>query len=305
MRLLTFVLLLGAGACSAPERKPTGACPRVHAGLAQGSNPKPLREDRFDHAPVTTCAGNVLQEDFQDLRSWALRTTAPRELYENASFAPPAVSVGGGKLSIMASFGKGDGTGCLDEHGGQVTYTPREFSASDGALFEAIMKPSGSKGVVSAFFAHRIDGDTKHPTSCQNNHEIDMEVIRMANGELRAYFTTWIHSRNVWSPCGPSACDQGFTLEYWDDREQESNFVVLGDRFASEFHKYGFRWTPKAVEFFIDGEPIVTHRAVVPSGPVPLKVNTWFAEAWACAGKCPCDVSTSGTAEVEQICVSR
>jgi hypothetical protein len=303
-RLLPFLLVLGAGSCVGPERRPTGDCPPIHAGLAQGSNGRALRGGPFDHAPVTTCAGNLLQEEFQDLRSWGLRTTAARELYENASFEPSAVSVSGGKLSITASIGKGDGTGCLDEHGGQVTYATREFAASDGALFEAIMKPSGSKGVVSAFFAHRIDGSTRSPTTCQNNHEIDVEVIRMADGELRAHFTTWIHSRNVWSPCGPSVCEQGFNLEYWNDRQQESNYVVLGERFASEFHKYGFRWTPKAVEFFIDGELLVTHRVVVPAGPAPLKINTWFAQAWACKGKCRCDVSTSGTAEVEQVCVS-
>jgi len=301
---MRHLLVCAALACAAPQPKPAGDCPPVHAGLAQGTNPRPLRADRFDHAPVTTCEGNLLQEEFQDLRSWGPRSTAARELYENAVFEPSAVSVGGGKLSITASLGKGDGTGCLDERGGQVAYTPREFSASDGALFEAVMKPSGSKGVVSAFFAHRIDGDTRNPTTCRNNHEIDMEVIRMASGELRAYFTTWNHARSVWSPCGPSACESGFDLERWDDRQQESNYVVLGDRFASELHKYGFRWTPQSVEFFIDGEPMVAHRVVVPSGPAPLEVNTWFAQGWACAGKCPCDVSTSGTAEVERICVS-
>ncbi|HYV45072.1 MAG TPA: glycoside hydrolase family 16 protein [Myxococcaceae bacterium] len=300
-----LALLLGAGSCTAPERKPTGECPPIHAGLAQGKDPKPVRAGRFDHAPVATCTGNLLQEEFQDLRAWSPRSTAARELYENASFEPPAVSVSGGKLAITASFGKGDGTGCLDEHGGQVTYAAREFAASDGALYEAIMKPSGEKGVVSAFFAHRIDGSTKRPTTCQNNHEIDVEVIRMADGELRVYFTTWIHSRSVWSPCGPSVCEQGFNDAYWDDRQQESNFAVLSDRFASEFHAYGFRWTPQAVEFLIDGELLATHRVVVPSGPMPLKVNTWFAQAWACRGKCPCTVAASGTAEVERICVSR
>jgi beta-glucanase (GH16 family) len=273
--------------------------------MANGKEPGPLRATRFDHAPVTTCTGNLLQEDFQDLRSWSPRTTAARELYENASFAPSAVSVSGGKLSITASIGKGDGTGCLDEHGGQVTYTTREFAASDGALFEAIMKPSGEKGVVSAFFAHGIEGNTRNPTTCQNNPEIDVEVIRMASGELRVHFTTWTHSRNPWSPCGPTVCEQGFNLELWDQRQQESNYILLDERFASEFHKYGFRWTPKAVEFFIDGEPVATHRTVVPAGPAPLKINTWFAQAWACRGKCPCEVSPSGTAEVEQVCVSR
>src|SRR6185295_868859 len=117
-----LALLLGAGSCTAPERKPTGECPPIHAGLAQGKDPKPVRAGRFDHAPVATCTGNLLQEEFQDLRAWSPRSTAARELYENASFEPPAVSVSGGKLAITASFGKGDGTGCLDEHGGQVTY---------------------------------------------------------------------------------------------------------------------------------------------------------------------------------------
>ncbi|ODS37287.1 MAG: hypothetical protein A7316_01845 [Candidatus Altiarchaeales archaeon WOR_SM1_86-2] len=279
-------------------------CEVIHAGYAQpenGGRVVPGFEGvQFYREPVLDCEGDVLNEDFsgQDAWSrWEKRDTDFRELYENASFLPGNVGITD-VLNLKASYDGKDGSGCRLEYGGQVTYKPGEFSPDDEYTFSAIMKPTSQEGVVSAFFIHFIDGDTSDPGVCQNNHEIDIEVIKMADGELRAYFTTWTRAVKVWG--GASGCE--WIPEKWDDRQQEVNYIVLDERYAREFHRYSFKWMRDRIEFYIDDRFIVSHETVIPFHSAPLRINTWANLGWA--GLPDETPSFIGSTEVKKVCIS-
>jgi len=280
-------------------------CEVIHAGYAQPENGEravPGFEGvQFYHEPVLDCGGNVLNEDFSGgdvLSRWQKRDTGFRELYENASFLPDNVEVTGGMLKLKASYEGRNSSGCRLEYGGQVTYKPGEFSPDDECTFSVIMKPASQKGAVSAFFVHFIDGDTSDPRVCQNNHEMDIEVIKMADGELRAYFTTWTRAVKVWG--GASGCE--WIPEKWNDRQQEVNYIVLDERYAREFHKYSFKWMRDRAEFYIDDRFIVSHERVIPFRPAPLRINTWANLGWA--GLPDETPSFTCAAQIKKVCIS-
>jgi hypothetical protein len=273
------------------------------AGLGQHN--RPIIEGSLSTTAVTSCRNIIVQEEFETLNRWEKRCTAARELFENASFDPDNVTVANGRLYIR-SWLESESGDCRDERGGQVTYKERSFSPADNATFSVVMRPASVSGTVSAFFVHFIEGDmhdlsrcddekAEIKDTCDNNAEIDIEVVRVTDDKgkdrLRAYFSTWRRALRPWKSCGEWDKDK------WERRRQEVNFVELDDKFGEDFHKYSFRWTRDAVDFFIDDKPVARHRCVVPQHAAPLRINAWANKGWS--GK----YQEKGTTVVERVCV--
>jgi len=303
--LLVGIFLLSLNGCKWPwEIDNETMCEHIHAGRAQpenGENPvEGFENEVFYHKPVLYCQGDALVESFKSnvWNKWEKRETAFRELYENAAFESKNVWIDNNVLKLKAKYGGYDGE-CKYEYGGQITYKLEYFHPDEEYTYSIIMKPTSQAGVVSAFFVHYIDGNTRNPTTCKNNHEIDIEVIKMNNGELRVYFTTWTRARNAW---GKDGIPCRWNNEKWNDRQHETNYIVLDERYTQEFHKYSFKWTKSKVEFYIDDVFIVAHETVVPNHPCPLRINTWANLGWA---GLPLNTSHfEAVTEVKKVCVS-
>ena len=238
----------------------------------------------FNHKPVTECSGDILLKSFENLKGWKKRKTKARELFENASFSKSNVNINNNILNLSAGFSKVTKAGCIDEKGSQVSYAGRKFSPKDEFTYSVIMKPTNKAGVVSAFFVHLIDDNTNNPLFCNNNNEIDIEVVRYGpeahpslRGKLFAYFTSWKRALSPWGYKGdPCSADPAS----WDQRKRESHGILLNDRFTREYHKYSFTWKKNEIKFYIDDTFIVKHTKVIPQKECPLKLNTWAVQGW-------------------------
>lgn len=259
----------------------------------------------FNHNPITECKGNILSVSFYNLNNWEKRKTEARELFENASFSPNELTTKNGILNLKAGFNKIETPGCIDEYGSQVEYTGKMFSPKDSYTYSIIMKPTDKAGIVSAFFVHRIDGNTNNSSYCKNNNEIDIEVVKYGpnaepslRGKLFAYFTSWTRALSPWGYKGdPCASDPAA----WDKRQRESHGIQLDERFVNEFHKYSFTWKPNEIDFYIDDVFMVKHTGVIPQKECPLKINTWAGYNWLGYAK---EKSFSGITQVKQVSIS-
>ena len=238
----------------------------------------------FNHTPVTESSGDILLKSFENLKGWEKRKTDARELFENASFSPSSVNINNKILNLAAGFDKVTKEGCVVERGAQVTYAGRKFGPKDGFTYSAVMKPTNKAGVVSAFFVHLIDDNTNNPSFCNNNNEIDIEVVRYGSeaapslrGKLFAYFTSWQRALSPWGYKGNSCAADPAA---WDQRRRESHGIQLHDRFTKEYHKYSFTWKENEIKFYIDDVFIVKHTKVIPQKESPLKLNAWAAQGW-------------------------
>lgn len=259
----------------------------------------------FSHNPIAECNGDILSESFSNLNTWQKRKTKARKLFENASFSPNDVNLKKGILILKADYNKIEPTGCIDESGSQIEYTGKMFSPKDGYTYSIIMKPTDKAGIVSAFFVHRVDENTNDSSYCQNNNEIDIEVVKYGpnadpslKGKLFAYFTSWTRALNPWGYKGnPCAADPAA----WNQRQRESHGIQLDERFTKEFHKYSFTWKSNEINFYIDDVFMVKHTKIIPLKECPLKINTWAGYNWLGYSK---DKSFSGITEIKQVSVS-
>jgi len=133
--------------------------------------------------------------------------------------------------------------------------------------FEASFMPVAEPGVVSSFFTFAGPFDNGG-----NGHvnEIDIEFL--------GYDTT-LFQANFWT-----------NDDSWSNGHEE--LVPLGFDAAEEFHRYGFRWTPAGIEWFVDGR-LVYAVADSPGDPTPkageslqkIMMNVWpvdsTASGWA------------------------
>ena len=262
----------------------------------------------FPFHPATAikeCKGNIWNEDFSDLSSWYPRTTKPFYYFEGCAFDPDNVSTKKGTLKVKAySTFKKKGNSWDHYFGGQVT-TKQKFSPAQNATFSCIMKPSGEWGIVNAFFMHDLDDDSLRSTDrCyENNHEIDIEIIRYDEKHLQCNFTTW---KRAYQYLPGEDAPEYMSQKY--DRINCSSYVLLPLSYSNEFHKYGFKWSEEKIEFFIDDQMVSVHSKndpvlnVIPTHTTSLKINTWIGD-WANAGK-PVPDGTLGICEVKSVCVN-
>lgn len=259
----------------------------------------------FNHKPVTECSGDILLKSFENLKNWEKRKTETRELFENASFPQSNVNINNNILYLTAGFNKVTKEGCIDEKGAQVTYVGSKFSPKDEFTYSVIMKPTNKAGVVSAFFVHLIDDNTNNPSFCNNNNEIDIEVVRYGpeahpslRGKLFAYFTSWKRALSPWGyKSNPCSADPAA----WDQRKRESHGILLHNRFTKEYHKYSFIWKKNEINFYIDDTFIVKHTKVIPQKESPLKLNAWAVQSWLGYSK---NIPFNAVTEVKLISVS-
>ena len=133
--------------------------------------------------------------------------------------------------------------------------------------FEASFMPVAESGVVSSFFAFAGPFDNGG-----NGHvnEIDIEFL--------GYDTTQ------------------FQANFWTNDDDFSNgheaIIELGFDAAEDFHRYGFRWTPTGIEWFVDGVRVYSV-SDTPADPTPkaaesllkIMMNVWpvddTATGWA------------------------
>lgn len=278
--IIQIVILLLCFGCKddTPPNIVPEACTKFHEDL-------PPLTGTLSYSPIQDCQGDVINENFTNLQNWSKRITPARAIFENASFQDAAVRLNNGNLELVGGFYYYEqDPRCLQEGGGQVEYTLRQFSPDDEYTYSIIMKPTSQAGIVSAFFIHRIDENTNNPSVCKNNHEIDIEVIKYGQdadptlrGKLYIYFTSWTRALNSWG-MGNNPCQ--WNDQKWDDRQQETHGIQLDDRYTNEFHKYSFTWKRNRIDFFVDDNVVVTHTKVVPDKPGPLKINTWANHGW-------------------------
>lgn len=255
--------------------------------------------------PVTVTEGDIYSHTFESLQNWEKRKTAQRVLFENAEFSPDNVSIKNNILIIKAGYLKEKSGKCIDEFGGQVKFTKRNFGPADKYTYSAIMKPTNEPGVVSAFFMHLIDENTNNPGFCKNNNEIDIEVVKYGpeadpslRGKIFAYFTSWTRALNPWGYKGePCAADPAA----WDQRQRESHGIQLDERFNKEFHKYSFTWKKDEILFYIDNKFMARHTKVIPQKECPLKINVWANQNWVGYSK---NKSFNATTEIKQVSIS-
>lgn len=248
------------------------------------NDPTIMLDGVFNHEPITECEGDIYYKSFEDLNGWVKRETKSRELFENSSFSNSNVIIKNGVLNLKAGFNKATNNGCVDEFGSQVTLQNKKFGPIDGFTYSAIMQPTEKSGIVSAFFVHLIDENTNDPNVCNNNNEIDIEVVKYGSevhpslkGKLFAYFTSWQRAIRPWGYKDNScAADPNA----WDQRKRESHGIELNERFVKEFHKYSFTWTKSEIKFYIDDVFITKHTKSIPQVACPLKINSWASQGW-------------------------
>jgi len=259
----------------------------------------------FDHEPITECKGDIYFKSFEDLNGWEIRNTKPREFFENSSFSESNVKIKSNVLNLKAGFNKITNKGCVDEFGSQVTLQNKKFGPKDGYTYSAIMQPTDKPGIVSAFFVHLIDENTNDQKVCNNNNEIDIEVVKYGpeahpslRGKLFAYFTSWQRALRPWGYKGNSCAADPNT---WDQRKRESHGIELNERFVKEFHKYSFTWTTSEIKFYIDDVFITKHTNIIPQVECPLKFNAWASQGWLGYS---IKNNFEGVTRLKQVCIS-
>lgn len=222
-----------------------------------------------------TC--DLLTNNFGDAQSSISGYWYPRDTTEPGGPGNNLFPVGNvgvtedGRLQLSVK-GYDEGENYVHEGGQLATITAdRHF-----ARYRVKMKPVTEAGVVTAFFTYMYDDSLD-----DNNHEIDVEILKESDGIIRCYFTTW----RDYDPAGLAT-------------DKESSFVELDEEFAAEFHTYGFDWFYDRVDFYIDGEIKSTHSTTVPDELGYLMVNAWPAPDWAGV-----DFYGESAAYYDEICV--
>ncbi len=119
-------------------------------------------------------------------------------------------------------------------------------------IYEIRMKPSGVPGSVNAFFIIN---------PYKRSEEIDIEFLtdEFRRGSGKVHFV--VHPRSSLLP------------------PTYHKIAVLNFNPADDFHSYGFVWTRKKIDFFIDGNIVCSFSAEegspVKSGTGSIHINTW------------------------------
>ncbi len=260
----------------------------------------------------TACGeSSVWHDDFDNLDQWTKRATSPMERYEDCVFETGAVDFHDGILTLTArSAYEGNGVPGDYYFGGQVRST-QSYSADHDYTISCIMKPSGEDGVVNAFGVSELQsGELRNPDRCyENRHEIRVEISHDVSGMLRCTFSTWL--REYQCMRGETENVHCADVQHRDhDRIECSSYVLLPNSYAASFHKYGFSWTPSSVQFMIDDSVLSVHDEnlsllrIVPTHDAGIWVGAWIADrAWNGPGSSVAN-GTTGTCEVDAVCVS-
>lgn len=129
--------------------------------------------------------------------------------------------------------------------------------------FEAEMKPVKESGVVSAFFLFAGPYDKDENSNGMHN-EIDIEFLGNNTNMMQI---------NFWTN---------------DDRYTSSNekLIFLDFDASEDFHRYGIKWTPKAIKWYVDGQLVYVQRNN-PNNPTPsaddstlrIMANVWLTDS--------------------------
>jgi beta-glucanase (GH16 family) len=133
--------------------------------------------------------------------------------------------------------------------------------------YEVSMKPAARSGVITSFFT--FAGPYDNGGNGQHN-EIDIEFV----GEDGGGGISWVQ------------------FNYWtnDDAYASRNEIPypLGFDASADFHRYGFRWTSSGIEWWVDGQPVVSATNATPKESDSLQkiaMNLWpvdsTASGWA------------------------
>jgi hypothetical protein len=254
----------------------------------------------------TNCAGNMLTEEFTDLSSWNIRCSPPNQLWEPCAFDTENIQCVNGQLHLK-TYSKYPGSGNEWDyyHGGQVTSKRQDFSPEMNATYSCIMKPSKEWGVVNAIFLQYIDTiNLRNIDRCNlNNHEIDIEIIRYDETQLKCMFSSWTRAYHYLpGEVQPAYIDPSY------DRIHCASYLLLPLSYADSFHKYSLTWSKEKIDFYIDDQLASTHSKsqdslnVIPFHPSSLRINAWIA-GWANNGnKVP--AGTIGECIVDKVCIT-
>lgn len=135
--------------------------------------------------------------------------------------------------------------------------------------YEVSMKPVARSGVITSFFT--FAGPFDNGGNGQHN-EIDIEFVG-ADGDPDGGIS-WVQ------------------FNYWtnDDAYASRNEIPypLGFDASAGFHRYGFKWTSGGIEWWVDGEPVVSATNATPKEADSLQkiaMNLWpvdsTASGWA------------------------
>lgn len=150
--------------------------------------------------------------------------------------------------------------------------------------YEVCMKPSANPGTASTFFVctgpYDLKGDVPNP-----HDEIDIEFL--GNDTTHVQFNFFVNGKGG--------------NEFLYD---------LGFDASKELHRYGFRWEPNAITWFVDGEPVyrvttdeveegrnLRHVDVLPSTAGRILTNYWCGNerAYGWMGQYKGEVKDNGT----------
>lgn len=150
--------------------------------------------------------------------------------------------------------------------------------------YEVCMKPSANPGTASTFFVctgpYDLKGDVPNP-----HDEIDIEFL--GNDTTHVQFNFFVNGKGG--------------NEFLYD---------LGFDASKELHRYGFRWEPNAITWFVDGEPVyrvttddveegrnLRHVDVLPSTAGRILTNYWCGNerAYGWMGQYKGEVNDNGT----------
>ncbi|PSW18134.1 1,3-beta-glucanase [Photobacterium sanctipauli] len=154
--------------------------------------------------------------------------------------------------------------------------------------FEAEIKPISESGVITSFFLFAGPYDTPEGGNGMHN-EIDIEFLGNNTNLLQ--------------------------VNYWtnDDRYENSNehLIYLDFDASEDFHRYGIKWTKKAIKWYIDGKMVYKVRNKTAATAIPSQADSKLrimANVWATdnrisnwAGEFDVDSRTTHTAHYRNI----
>lgn len=158
----------------------------------------------------------------------------------------------------QVSFASGGMTITLDDHDSNpstplVSGSLRSQQTFRYGYYEARFKTSNVPGTITGFFLYT------GPSAGTPHDEIDIEI----KGD------------------NPTKIQ----VNYWTDGVEHPTVLDLGFDASAEFHTYGFRWLPNAIEWYVDGELLHSENGM--SGTLPITPGQIFFNFWATTGAMP------------------
>ncbi len=167
-------------------------------------------------------------------------------------WSPQQLSFADGRLTITLEADRADATGrsCVSgEYRSVDTYGHGTFSTR--------MVASRTPGTITAFFLYT------GPHEGTRHDEIDMEIKGDDPTKL--------------------------AINYWSDGIEQPTVVDLGFDASAGWHDYAFRWTPAALQWFVDGR--LVHEETGTRGPLPQVPGHIMLSHWGATGAEPWSTS--------------